>query len=269
MPLFPAQLHEDEGDRTPTSPPLPPQPRASTLSLPPTPTLSPTPRAHQVGELLRFSQDWVMYSPQPPRDGGWWQVRGVSTPNPAGRTSIHDPSRSGDAARAEAAETEAAEAGVDVLRGLRDGVWEQAGLKAAAGHAELQVPSLMYRSWRWERYLNNVGKLAGQRAWLPRVGSGAASFGDADAVRTTPLRGRRGCAAGDNAEATERLEWLAAYLCARWAAAGAPSEDGAPHPASVGGGAVLELDWLYVRLPPPGASTVLTPTRTRELTYAC
>ena len=268
MPLFPAQLHEDEGDRTPTSPPLPPQPRASTLSLPPTPTLSPTPRAHQVGELLRFSQDWVMYSPQPPRDGGWWQVRGVSTPHPAGRTSIHDPSRSGDAARAEAAEAEAAEAGVDVLRGLRDGVWEQTGLKAAE-HAQLQVPSLLYRSWRWERYLNNVGKLAGRRAWLPRVGSGAASFGDADAMRATPLRGRRGCAAGDNAEATERLEWLAAYLCARWAAAAPPSEDGAPHPASVGGGAVLELDWLYVRLPPPGASTVLTPTRTRELTYAC
>ena len=161
---------------------------------------------------------------------------------------------------------EAAEA--DVLRGLRDGVWEQAGLQAVE-HAELQVPSLLYRSWRWERYLNNVGKLAGRRAWLPRVGSGAASFGDANAMRTTTLRGQRGCAAGDNAEATERLEWLAAYLCARWAAAGAPSKGGAPHPASVGGGAVLELDWLYVRLPPPGASTVLRPTRTRELTYAC
>lgn len=219
-----------------------------------------------MGELLRFSQDWVMYSPQPPRDGGWWEVRGVSTPNPARPTSTPDSRRSGEAARPEAAE--AVEAEVDVLRGLRDGVWEQAGLQAAE-HVELQVPSLLYRSWRWERYLNNVGKLAGRRAWLPRVGSGAASFGDADAMRTTSLRGRRGCAAGDNAEATERLEWLAAYLCARWAAAGTPSEDGAPHPASVGGGAVLELDWLYVRLPPPGASTVLRPMRTRELTYAC
>lgn len=215
-----------------------------------------------MGELLRFSQDWVMYSPQPPHDGGWWEVRGLSTPpNPARPTSTHGPSRSDEAARPEAEATE-----VDVLRGLREGVWEQAGLQAAE-HVELQVPSLLYRSWRWERYLNNVGKLAGRRAWLPRVGSGAASFGDADAMRTT--MGRRGCAAGDNAEATERLEWLAAYLCARWAAAGAPSEDGAPHPASVGGGAVLELDWLYVRLPPPGASTVLKPTRTRELTYAC
>ena len=131
------------------------------------------------------------------------------------------------------------------------------------------MPSLLYRSWRWERYLSNMGKLAARRAWLPREGSSAASFGDGNATRTTVLRGRRGCAAGDSIEATERLEWLAAYLCARWAAGGALREGAAPHPASNGGGAVLELDWLYVRLPPPGASTVLRPTRTRELTYAC
>ena len=68
-----------------------------------------------------------MYSPQPPRDGGWWEVRGVavrgvavrgaSTLLPARPTSTH-PSRDGEAARAE----------VDVLRGLRTGVWEQAVL---------------------------------------------------------------------------------------------------------------------------------------------
>ena len=67
-----------------------------------------------VGELLRFSQDWCMYSPQPPRDGGWWQVRGVRAPRRNDPTTF--PTRN----------SEAASAGVDVLRGLRDGVWEQA-----------------------------------------------------------------------------------------------------------------------------------------------
>jgi len=199
-----------------------------------------------VGELLRFSQDWVMYSPQPPLDGGWWAVRGAWSNGTAEERVV-----------------------VDMLRGLRDGVWveEATGGGEEGEQQQVEVPSLLYRSWRWERYLTNMGKMAGRRAWLPREGSGSRSFGEGGSGGGA-LRGRRGCAAGNNAEATERLEWLAAYLCARWAASGRVGDT--PHPARRGGGAVLELDWLYVRrLPPPGASTALIPTRTRELTYEC
>ena len=127
----------DGGDVPPTTSsrtsPIPmytPPPSPSTHPSPPpilTPILIPTSRPAptsphlglgQVGELLRFSQDWCMYSPQPPRDGGWWKVRGVSTPRPTRATAAHL-TRSGEAARAE----------VDVLRGMRDGVWEQARLR--------------------------------------------------------------------------------------------------------------------------------------------
>ena len=182
-----------------------------------------------VGEFLRFNQDWRMYSPQPPRDGGWWAVRGRWN-----------------------------QTAVDVLRGLRHGVWlpEEADAEATVP----RVPSLLYRSWRWERYMSNLGKTAGRTEWLPR--GGPARFVEG------PLRGRRGCAAGDNFEATERLAWLGAYMCSQWAASGRAVDGMATHPASRGGGAVLEMDWFHVRLPPPGA-VASPPSRTTELTYVC
>ena len=186
-----------------------------------------------VGEFLRFSQDWRMYSPQPPRDGGWWAVRGRWN-----------------------------HTAVDVLRGARHGAWLPEAVAAAA--AVPRVPSLLYRSWRWERYMSNLGKTAGKTEWLPR--DGPARFVEG------PLRGRRGCAAGDSFEATERLVWLGAHLCSQWAASGRAVDGAATHPASHpasrGGGAVLEMDWFYVRLPPPGV-VASPPSRSRELTYAC
>ena len=69
-----------------------------------------------------------MYSPQPPRDGGWWRVRGVWRGNGTERR-----------------------AAVDVLRGLRDGVWDvEEGLEAEETQrtleAPVEAPSRLYRS---------------------------------------------------------------------------------------------------------------------------
>ena len=195
-----------------------------------------------------------MYSPQPPTDGGWWEARLVLADG--GGT-------------------------VDVLHGLRDGRygWEPspaaavpaegapdgaAAAEAAAAEAAPAVPSQLYRSWRWERFLYNLGKTAGRREWLRQRESAAPRSLDGGGG-AGGLRGKAGCAAGSAAEATERLEWLAGFLCAKWAAANRSVPTAPPADAA----AILELDWLYVaRLPEPGGVAV-APRRTRELTYAC
>ena len=101
-----------------------------------------------VGEILRFGQNWVMYTPSPPTDDGWWVVSGHALQPAAGGLA---------APKVKA---------FDVLAALRGDGWAAWPGRWGAWRGALQhVPTashtaytLLYRSPRWEKFFENYGK---------------------------------------------------------------------------------------------------------------
>ena len=132
-----------------------------------------------VGEILRLNQNWVMYTPTPPRESGWFSVVGYA----------EGASDAGPAADLQA---------VDLMAALRTDVWEWSDDPSAtielAMAAVPPVPAELYPSSRWEKmfenYLKLVHKPGSERGW--------------------------GCAAGGEKMRDARLGTMARWFCGRW-----------------------------------------------------
>lgn len=180
-----------------------------------------------VGEAVRFSQNWVMYSADPGKIGGWWTITAELQAHHVLGGELHG-NLLGTSQRRH----------IDVLAAMRDGDWHHPLLDDSEVGALLdyvpESPSALYPNMRFERALGRWG------------------MGDV-AIREHTV--------------VQKLGWLGAHLCERtkrerdkrmWA----PRRAGVAQSGdfTTGGGRPSRVRFAYRELivEPPGSSECLT-----------